>query len=173
MSRLDKLVLAGLTAILLFIVSTIRLHEHLSCTADATGAGLFCDRVQTRVIVSSNEHLRIPDAESVALRLSSHTTSSHSAVSSSVIDARDENGRRVVLLSVPERNVVYAEDLERALRDIARSASRTVTFERDESRQVWMLIAALMGFALAYVLLLRFRNASRVAAANAPMGRSA
>jgi hypothetical protein len=90
-----------------------------------------------------------------------------------VIEARDENGRRVVLLSVPERNVVYAEDLERTLRDISRSATRTVLFERDESRQVWILIPALIGFAVLYVPLLRFRNASRVATANASMDRNA
>jgi hypothetical protein len=172
MSRLDKLVLAGLTAILLFIISTVRLHENLSCTTDATGQGLSCERVQTRLIVSSDQHLRIPDARTVVLQLSGHTTSSHNAVSSSVIEARDESGRRVVLLSVPEPNVVYAEDLEKALRDIDRSASRTVSFERDESRRMWILVPGLIGFAALYVLLLRFRNASRVAA-DASAGRNA
>jgi hypothetical protein len=163
MSRLDKSVLGGLIAIFLFITHTVRLRERLACTAAADGTGLSCERVQTKIIASSDEHFHIPDASTVRLQLSSQTTSSHNAVSTSAIEARDETGRRVVLMSVPEQKVVYAEDLERSLQTLSQSASRSVTFERDESRNLWILLCLMVGLGLLYAAMLKLRNAARAA----------
>jgi hypothetical protein len=161
MNIADKAGLAGLLAILTFIMFTVRLHERLACTATADGAGLDCERVLTKLIISSDEHFHVPDAGTVTLRVSSHTTSSHNSVNTSRIKARDERGRDVILLSVPEDNVTYAEDLATALRHIGRSPQRSVSFDRDETGHLWLLVLFVAGFAAAYIVLSQYRYRAR------------
>lgn len=161
MTRVDRLVLVAFGAILLFLVYTVRVRERLSCVAVIPNAGLECERVQTKLIASRDERFRIPDASTVELRQSSLTTASHTSTSTSVIQARDSAGRRVILLSVPERETSYAAELVARLRIVDAAATGPTTFERDESKELWILVLVTGGAIAAYTAFLKFRNSRR------------
>jgi hypothetical protein len=161
MTRADKLVLVALGAIFLFLLYAVRVRERLSCVAVIPNAGLECERVQAKLIASRDERFRIPDPSSVELRLSSLTTASHTSTSTSVIQARDAAGRRVILLSVPERETSDAAELVTRLRNVDAAATGPTTFERDESKQLWILVLVTAGTVAAYTAMLKFRNSRR------------
>jgi hypothetical protein len=158
MTRADRLVLVALGAIFLFLVYAVRVRERLSCVAVVPNAGLECERVQTKLIASRDERFRIPDPSTIELRLSSLTTASHTSTSTSVIEARDAAGRRVILLSVPERETSDAAELVTRLRG---APTGPTTFERDESKQLWILVLVTAGTVAAYTAMLKFRNSRR------------
>jgi hypothetical protein len=160
MTRADKLVLVALGAIFLFLVYAVRVRERLSCVAVIPN-GLECERVQTKLIASRDERFRIPDPSTIELRLSSLTTASHTSTSTSVIQARDSAGRRVILLSVPRRETSDAAELVTRLRSIDAAATGPTTFERDESKQLWILLLVMAGTVAAYTAMLKVRNSRR------------
>jgi hypothetical protein len=161
MTRADRLVLVALGAIFLFFVYVVRVRERLSCVAVIPNAGLECERVQTKLIASRDERFRIPDPSTIELRLSSLTTASHPSTSTSVIQARDSAGRRVILLSVPARETSDAAELVTRLRGIAATPTGPTTFERDESKQLWILLLVMAGTVAAYTAMLKVRNSRR------------
>jgi hypothetical protein len=107
----------------LFLLQTVRLSERLACSGDVATSALTCRRRIRRVLRSSDETFAIPDARSVAYRASGHTTSSHTYMNTSSINAIDNHGRDVVLLSVPNGAVSDAAAMEEQLRNLARSMS--------------------------------------------------
>ena len=78
MTSVDKIAAFLLAAIGIFLLSTVRTHEQLSCVAEKDGV-VDCERVQIKVIASTDEHFRIPDPATVQFSISSHTTSGHTA----------------------------------------------------------------------------------------------
>jgi hypothetical protein len=161
MTRVDKLVLVALGAIFLFLGYTVRVRERLSCVATVPNPVLECERVQTKLIASRDEHFRIPDRSTIELRLSSLTTASHTSTATSVIQARDSAGRRVILLSVPDREASAAGELVTRLRGGDARMTGPTTFERDESKQLWILVLVAAGSVAACAALLGFRNSRR------------
>ena len=161
MTSLDKIIAFFLAAIGIFLLYTVRTHEKLSCVAGKDGV-VDCERVQTKVIASTDEHFRITDPVTVQFSISSHTTSGHNAVNTSVIQAKDVSGREVILLSVPERNVVYAEDLEKQLRAMAGKPGSVVRYERDESGNLRLFLILTAAFVSLYAIMMRFRNRRKV-----------
>jgi len=162
-TRVDRFVLVALSAIVVFLAYTVRVRERLSCVAVLPDSGLECERVQTKLVAGRDERFRIPDPSSVELRVSSLTTASHTSTSTSVIQARDSAGRRVVLLSVPDREASGAAQLVTRLRTIDATATVPITFERDESKQAWIFVLATAGAIVAYTALLKFRNSRGLA----------
>jgi hypothetical protein len=161
MKSVDKITALLLVAIAIFLLYAVRTHERLSCVAEKDVV-VVCERVQTRVIASTDEHFRIPDPLTVMLSISTHTTSGHAAVNTSVIQAMDMSGRKVILLSVPESNVAYAEELEKQLHAMVGRPGSVVIYDRDESRNLWLFLILMGVFASFYAIMLRFRNRRKV-----------
>jgi hypothetical protein len=142
----------------LFLLQTVRLSERLACSGDVATSALTCRRTIRRVLRSSDETFAIPDARSVAYRASGHTTSSHTYMNTSSINAIDNHGRDVVLLSVPNGAVSDAAAMEEQLRNLARSMSPGFVFERDDARNLWRFSAVVSLWWIAYFGLNRFRR---------------
>ena len=159
LTNADRIAIAFLAAIGIFFASTVRLRERLTCQA-VHPAGLDCERVQVRLFRNSRERFHIADQSTVALRLSGHTDAAHASINTSGIDARDFSGRTVRLLSVPDRNVAYANGLVLALRQ-ARQRDESIVFQRDETRSAWLFAVVIGCFTLLYAVGLIARNTLR------------
>jgi hypothetical protein len=154
MNRIPFFLLGGICA---FMLLTIRTGEHLACFADSSSQ-VTCDRIQRRLFYNSASHFRVRDATTFALHLGGGG-GGRTSVRSTVIEARDTAGRRVVVLNIPERNVAYASDLERRLRALPAASPPTLLFDRDERRGVGLLVGGLAAFWLAILALRQFRRA--------------
>ena len=156
MRRIGLVLIVGVQ---LFLLQTVRLRERLECSAAAAGSGLNCRRIISRMLRSSDETLAIPDPGSVALQASGHTTSGHVYMNTSSIDAVDDRGRRVVLLSVSGKDAGDAPGIEQQLRGLRHAIPPHVVLERDERRTLWLFAAAVGAWWFAYFGLSHFRRA--------------
>lgn len=155
MRRIGLLLIVGVQV---FLLQTVRLRERLTCSADPAASGLSCRRIIRRVLHSSDETFAIPDPGSVAFQVSGHTTSSHAYMNTSSINAVDNRGRTVVLLSIPGTDVAYAAGVEQQLRELGRTAPPHFVFERDEGRNAWLFATVVGAWWIAYFGLNHFRR---------------
>src|SRR5437879_5259774 len=123
-----------LVAVQGFLLYTVRVREQFTCSAAAPPPELTCRRIQTRLVRSRDESFDIPDARSVTFRVSGHTTANHAHVNTSSIEALDNAGQRVTLLSIRDQEAADAERFEHELRELAHASPSRSSFERAESR---------------------------------------
>jgi hypothetical protein len=145
-----------LIAVQVFLVYTVRVREQLTCAAKGA-ARLTCRRIQVRLIRSQDRSFDIPDAASVTFHVSGQTTASHVSVNTSSIDAIDDTGQRVILLSVPAPETADAAAVERRLRDLPHATPPTFSFARDESKHAWLMLGICAAWWLAYIASSRLR----------------
>ena len=145
-----------IVAVQLFLLQTVRLGERLVCVAGASAPGLTCRRRISRVVGSSDDTFAISDARSVAFHVSGHTSSGHVSMNTSSIDAVDVRGRTVVLLSIPANEAGSAGEIEQQLRNLERATPPRFVFERDQRRTLWLFLAVVCGWWLAYFGMVRF-----------------
>jgi hypothetical protein len=151
-----------LVAVQGFLLYAVRLREQLTCSAAIVSPQLECRRSQTKLVGSRDESFDIPDAQSVTFHVRSHTTASHARVNTSSIDAVDNTGRRVTLLSIGDRETADAERFEHQLRELAQARPPEFSFARDESRTAWLFLGISAAWWLAYLGLSRYSaNTSR------------
>jgi hypothetical protein len=152
---LGRLFLAGLS---IFLLMTVRIGETLTCTADASAQSMSCRRVQSKLLYATDERFRVANARSIAFHVRGHTSPGHTSVNTSSVDAVDESGRSVVLLSIPERNVAYGSEIEQRLRTLEHATPPTFSFERNERRTAWFFAGAIGAFWVGVLTLERLRD---------------
>ncbi len=122
--------------VLIFIVFMFmaRMSETLTCEPKSE-TSIACDRAQDRIFYESHRKYEISDLNSIELSKRKLRRKKHNIV------ALTSEGKKVTLLSVPEKNVSYAEDLIAQLKALPSAEEKRVEFTRSEMHSQLLLLA--------------------------------
>jgi hypothetical protein len=121
--------------VLLFIIFMFiaRMSEHLDCTAK-NETTISCTRTQDRIFHNSRKEFDITDLNSIALHKRA-LGSKHN------IRALTSDGKQVVLLSVPEKDTAYAEEIIQKLKSLPQAQEKNLDYSRNEMHSQLLLLA--------------------------------
>lgn len=130
MQKYGSIFFVGLFIVFMFIA---RMKEHLNCEVrDATS--ITCVRTQDRIFFVSKRTHNITDLNSIQLT-SRAISSKHN------VTALNENGKKIVLLSVPEKATDYASDIIEKLKTLPQAEEKTIEYVRNEMHSQLLLLA--------------------------------
>ncbi len=130
MQKFGSVFFVGLFLVFMFIA---RMKEHLNCEVkDATS--ITCVRTQDRIFFVSKKTHEISDLNSITL-------SNRPISSKHNITALNTQGKKVVLLSVPEKATDYATDIIAKLKALPQAEEKTIEYVRNEMHSQLLLLA--------------------------------
>ncbi len=110
-----------------------RMKEHLNCEAkDVTS--ITCVRTQDRIFFINKKTHEVKDLNSIEL-IKRKIGNKHNII------FMDENGKRVVLLSVPEKGTEYAEEIIQKLKTLPQAEVKAIEYTRNEMHSQLLLLA--------------------------------
>ncbi len=110
-----------------------RMKEHLNCEAK-DGTSITCVRTQDRIFFINKKTHEVKDLNSIEL-IKRKIGNKHN------ITFMGENGKRVVLLSVPEKGTEYAEEIIQKLKTLPQAEVKTIEYTRNEMHSQLLLLA--------------------------------
>lgn len=134
MQKFGSLFFVGLFLVFMFIA---RMKEHLNCEAKSAtpeSTSITCTRTQDRIFFINKKTHNISDVNSIEL-IKRKIGSKHN------ITAVSENGKKVVLLSVPEKHTDYAQEIITKLKSLPQAEVKTVEYTRNEMHSQLLLLA--------------------------------
>lgn len=142
--------------VLLFIIFMFiaRMSEHLDCAAkDETT--ITCTRTQDRIFYNSRRHFEINDLNSIELHKRA-LGGKHNIRATSV------EGKQVVLLSVPEKDTAYAQEIIQKLKTLPQTEEKALDYSRNEMHSQ-LLLLSVVGLVILACIGLLFRKKRRSA----------
>lgn len=147
MQKYGSFFFVALFIILMFVA---RMSENLNCTAKSE-TSITCTRIQDRIFFNSNKTNDIVDLNTIQL--------SNRAISSKHnITAMNAQGKKVVLLSVPEKATDYAKEIIEKLKTLPQSQEKTIEYTRNEMHSQLLLLSVAGVVILACIVLLLRRK---------------
>lgn len=130
MQRFGSAFFIGVFIVFMFIA---RMKEHLNCEVkDATS--ITCVRAQDRIFIKSRKVHEITDLNSIELQ-KRKIGRKHNIV------ATNDQGKKVVLLSVPETAHEYADEIIQKLKSLPQSEEKAIEYTRNEMHSQLLLLA--------------------------------
>jgi hypothetical protein len=146
MQKYGSFIFVILFLILMFIA---RMSENLNCVAkDQTS--ITCTRIQDRIFFNSNKTNDITDLNTIELTKKA-MGSRHN------ITAMNAKGKKIVLLSVPEKGTDYAKEIIQKLKTLPQSEIKTVEYTRNEMHSQ-LLLLSVAGLVILVCIVLLFRK---------------
>lgn len=131
MQRFGSFFFIGLFLIFMFIA---RMKEHLNCEAKADSTSITCVRTQDRIFFVNKKTHIIEDLNSIEM-IKRKIGNKHNIIATSV------NGKKVVLLSVPEKKTEYADEIIQQLKNLPNAEVKSIEYVRNEMHSQLLLLA--------------------------------
>lgn len=131
MQRFGSFFFVGLFLVFMFIA---RMKEHLNCEAKADSTSITCTRTQDRIFFVSKKTHIIEDLNSIEM-IKRKIGNKHNIIATSV------NGKKVILLSVPEKKTEYADEIINQLKTLPQAEVKSIEYVRNEMHSQLLLLA--------------------------------
>lgn len=131
MQRFGSFFFVALFLVFMFIA---RMKEHLNCEAKADSNSITCVRTQDRIFTVSKKTHIIEDLNSIEM-IKRKIGNKHNIIAKSV------NGKKVVLLSVPEKKTEYADEIIQQLKNLPQAEVKSIEYVRNEMHSQLLLLA--------------------------------
>lgn len=121
--------------VILFLVFMFmaRMSEHLNCEAK-NDTSISCIRTQDRIFHNSRKEFIISDLNSITLHKRTLGLKHN-------IKAINSEGKLVVLLSVPEKDTEYAQEIIQKLKTLPQAEEKNLEYSRNEMHSQLILLS--------------------------------
>lgn len=143
MQKYGSFLFVGIFVVFMFFA---RMSETLVCEAK-NETTIFCDRIQDRIFHESHRKYVVSDFNSIDIQKRKIGRKHY-------IRAISETGKKVVLLSVPEKHYDYAKEIVEQLKTLPQSETKKLEYTRNEMHSQLLLLSVAGLVALVCIVLL-------------------